>query len=205
MSDLAGNPVAYHRTPYRLTDGDPETRWIITTVESTVNDHRGGHRPLAGPDGPPKILRIGKPVGFGQHGATASTWTSACGADRLRSQAGATLGAAVGDDGSPRAGPHPATETVLACPTTIVGLESALHGPCSQKVVKRAPQVTTCSSGRSNRGRQPTLGLTLSAAPLPGPLVGARWILLRINPTSGTPPEIRWNLAGQISPSILCP
>ena len=70
MSDLAGNSVAYHRTPHRLTDGDPETRWIITTVEGTVHDHRGGHRPLAGPDGPTKILSIGKPVGFGQHGAS---------------------------------------------------------------------------------------------------------------------------------------
>ena len=157
MSDLAGNPVAYHRSSHRLTDGDPETGWVVTTVEGAVHDHRRGHRPLAGPDRPPEILRIREPVGFGQHGATAPTWSSACGANRLGSQAGAALGTAVGDDGSPRAGPHPGTEPVLACPTTIVGLESALHGSCSQKVMKRAAQVTTCSSGRSNRGRRPDI------------------------------------------------
>ena len=76
MSDLARNAVANHRSPDGLADRDPETGWIVTTVEGTVHDHRRGHRSLTGPDGPPEILRIGEPVNFGQHGATLlRDWT----------------------------------------------------------------------------------------------------------------------------------
>ena len=36
MSDLAGNSVAHHRSPNGLTHGDPETGWIVSTVEGAV-------------------------------------------------------------------------------------------------------------------------------------------------------------------------
>lgn len=70
MSDLAGNAVGCHRSPDGLADRDPETGWVVTTVEGTVHDQCGCHGPLTRPDGPPEIFRIGKPVNFGQHGAT---------------------------------------------------------------------------------------------------------------------------------------
>jgi hypothetical protein len=70
VSDLARNAVANHRSPDGLADRDPETGWIVTTLEGTVHDQCGCDGPLTRPDGPPEILRISEPVNFGQHGAT---------------------------------------------------------------------------------------------------------------------------------------
>jgi len=52
-------------------------------------------------------------------------------------KAGAALGAAVRQDRAASAGAHPGPETVLACPTPVVGLEGALHDPCSWGKVGR--------------------------------------------------------------------
>ena len=45
----------------------------------------------------------------------------------LRGETLAALGAPIGQDRPTRAGAHPSPETVLACASPVIGLESALH------------------------------------------------------------------------------
>src|SRR6056300_165754 len=80
-------------------------------------------------------------------------------------KAGAALGTTVRQDRAARTGAHPSPETVLACPTPVIGLESALHGACSWGKVGR---LRTPSAGRQADKSAPGYGVLLEAVK-PGP------------------------------------
>lgn len=155
MSDLSGHPVTNYRPAnslaYRHTNPRTRQRLIPCTrgliYQLGVNDQRRRRQATTGSNDTAKILRTPETQMLGQHGGST--------ASALGREPAAALGASVSQDRTTRTGAHPGPETVLACPTPVIGLESALHDCCSWGIrpMRGAAQTPDLASGERLRLR----------------------------------------------------